>query len=151
MGTLSFDDELRTGHAVIDEQHEALFQLAQRVIDKLGTCSLDSHTIPSPEPDSCEERVEDALADAVYGLVDYTTEHFSDEETVMREAGYPSAPIHSALHAELAERVTAYMVRLMDGDEVCAAELVDFLIEWLTAHIMTSDREFTAWLSAQGR
>lgn len=31
----------------------------------------------------CTERVEDAVSGAVYGLVDYATEHFADEEALM--------------------------------------------------------------------
>lgn len=143
-----FDESLRTGYAAIDDQHQALILLAARVDEKIGICSLDDGEEPSSvSGEGCAERVEDALADAVYGLVDYATEHFTDEEALMAEAGFPQAHVHAALHAELSERLGSYLIKLMDEDPIVASELVEFFTSWLRSHIEREDRAFTDWLA----
>lgn len=142
-----FDESLRTGNAALDDQHAALFRLAARVEDKIGSCPLEAPEGSSYDEEACEENVSDALTDAVYGLVDYATEHFSDEEALMRTSGFPGAGSHISLHAELSERVGGHLMRLVNGDEVAAEELLDFFVSWLTSHINRHDREFTEWLS----
>jgi hemerythrin-like metal-binding protein len=146
MDVPAFDDALRTGNALIDEQHESLFRLAARVAAKIGPCEVRYSSTPD---DSCNDRVEDALEDAVYGLADYVVEHFSDEIGMMHQAGYPGASPHEALHAQLSAHVTGYVTRYANGDAVAASELVTFFTAWLTDHIMQQDRAFADWLARQ--
>jgi hemerythrin-like metal-binding protein len=138
-----FDDSLKVGHALIDDQHQWLFSLAATVFDKIGTCDLQD----ASSDESCEDAIDDALLDALYGLSDYVTEHFSDEEALMRENGFPGVGPHASLHQDLASRVTVFLSRHINGDDVAAAELVAFFTTWLTDHIKTHDREFVEWLS----
>ena len=148
MAVPAFDESLRTGYPAIDDQHEALFRLAARIEEKIGTCSLGQGLETSPvDGEDCEERMDDAVADAVYGLVDYATEHFSDEEALMADAGFPQAQVHAALHAELSERVGSYLMKLIGEEPVVAGELVEFFTSWLQTHIEREDRSFTEWLS----
>lgn len=148
MAVPAFDDSLRTGYPAIDDQHEGLFRLAARVEEKIGMCSLGQGPESTPvDGDGCEERMDDAVADAVYGLVDYATEHFADEEALMADAGFPQAHIHAALHVELSERVGSYLMKLIGEEPVVASELVEFFTSWLQTHIEREDRTFTEWLS----
>lgn len=141
-----FDEALLTGNETIDSQHRSLFALADRVAQTLGGCWIeDEHR--TAIADACEYRVEDAVADAVFGLVDYITEHFEDEQALMASAGYPAASVHAALHTELSMRVASYTTRYLNESELAAGELIDFFGEWLCSHIMTHDRAFTDWLS----
>ena len=96
-------------------------------------------------------RTEDAVAEAIYGLVDYITEHFTDEEDLMVASGYPSASVHKSLHEDLSRRVAGYTLRFMNEDEVAARELVVFFDEWLRSHIMVADRALTTWLAERKR
>lgn len=144
MQAVAFDDSLRTGHAVIDGQHEGLFRLAARVADKIGTCSIVD---ASSDTLDCATAVNDAVADAVFGLIDYATEHFADEEALMRQAHFPMAELHASLHHELAQQLAAMAASYLSGEDALAPErLVDFFTEWLTGHIMQSDRRFVDWL-----
>ena len=146
----TFDESLRTGHPLIDEQHEWLFKLAARVAEMIGTCELDDDgSVDGDSSDaSCEPQVRDATTEAVYGLLDYATEHFSDEEALMLESRYPLAIVHASLHADLNRRLTPFVMDQVNKDEVVADKIVEFFIDWLTTHIMHDDREFTSWLAA---
>jgi hemerythrin len=144
MNAPEFDESLRTGFAVIDDQHAWLFELAARVSRIVGDCALDD--APSGGGDeSCRPRVEDAAADALYGLIDYATEHFADEEEIMRDSHYPLAGVHSGLHADLSRRLAGFVFKYVNGNGASAEEIVTFFIDWLTDHIMREDRQFTEW------
>lgn len=149
MNVPEFDESLLTGQPLIDEQHRWLFKLAARVGSMMGTCESgglgDPEVVPS---DSCEPRLRDASTEAVYGLLDYVTEHFADEEGLMRAAHYPLAGVHAALHAELNGRLAPFVLEVVNDEEIAADKLAEFFIDWLTSHIMHHDREFTAWLEA---
>lgn len=145
MDVPKFDDSLRIGYTVIDDQHAWLFELAARVSRIVGTCALDDAPLGGDVVESCQPRVEDAAADALYGLIDYAAEHFSDEEAIMREAHYPLASVHAALHADLARRLAGFVFKYVNGDGSSAEEIVIFFIDWLTDHIMREDRQFAEW------
>jgi hemerythrin-like metal-binding protein len=145
-----FDASLRTGQPLIDEQHEWLFSLAARVAHMLGTCDqTDAATdSTSPDADSCELGVVDGVTEAVYGLLDYATEHFSDEEGLMRAAGYPLVNYHVSLHEELNRRLAPFVFGQVNGESMTAESVAEFFVCWLTDHIMQHDRAFTTWLEA---
>jgi hemerythrin-like metal-binding protein len=94
---------------------------------------------------SCRPRVEDATADALYGLIDYAAEHFTDEEGIMRDAHYPLANVHAGLHADLSRRLAGLVFRYVNGNGSSAEEIVIFFIDWLTSHIVREDRQFAEW------
>jgi hemerythrin len=143
-----FDDSLRTGNAMIDEQHEMLFRLSARVSARLAEC-IDTKTVGVDVAYEIESRANDAVADAVYGLVDYITEHFTAEEALMRDVAYPGLHGHRVLHRQLTERVAGYTFAFVNEAPVAADELVAFFVEWLTEHIMIHDKELTAWIAAR--
>jgi hemerythrin len=144
-----FDDTLITGHQEIDSQHAWLFELANRVLEKIGSCPLSTRTSDFPIPGSCEERANDTVDEALHGLMDYVVEHFTDEERLMADLNYPSRSVHQALHAALSEQVAGYMLRYMNGDNTIAEEIVEFFGRWLTSHIMDADRDFVDWLNTR--
>jgi hemerythrin len=147
MNIPAFDDSLRTGLAVIDDQHIWLFELADRVCRKTGECELVDEQPRDSAGDSCGPRVDDAVTEAVYGLVDYATEHFADEEGIMREAGYPLVGVHASLHSELGRQLAGFVVQYVNGDGVPAEQIALFFVAWLTTHIMHHDMEFVGWLA----
>ena len=143
----AFDESVRTGLSEIDDQHVWLFELAGRVCRMTGDCALDDNAAVDSRGNPCTPRIEDAVAEAVYGLVDYITEHFTDEQEIMRAAHYPLVGIHMSLHADLSQQVAGYVVKFMNGDGVPAEEIAIFFTDWLTMHIMHHDREFVGWLA----
>jgi len=149
-----FDESLRTGHPLIDEQHEWLFKLAARVAQMMGP-------LESGEPagigvgvgmasgeETNSPQVQNAASEAVFGLLDYATEHFSDEEALMRESHYPLANMHASLHEDLNLRLAPFVLSEVNGEVIAADRIVEFFVDWLTTHILEHDRQFTTWLAA---
>ncbi len=140
-----FDDSLRTGNESIDSQHQWLFSLSARIAHQVAISADVPEGLAAGVVRASQEQ--DSIAEAIYGLIDYITEHFSDEEDLMTAAGYPGASDHKLLHDDLSSRVGGFTVRYMNGNRLAAQELVGFFNEWLTSHIMVHDRAFADWLA----
>lgn len=122
MKTLVWTPELDTGIAVIDRQHERIVDL----INALGAAGHD----------------QDAIADALGELVDYTMSHFAFEEELMEEAGYQFCTAHKRVHDMFTRRVSEYKLRFDAGEDV-ADELRSMLSRWLFNHIRSDDKAYS--------
>lgn len=117
-----------TGHPAIDRQHETLFQR----VHELGLAVYQRHG---------EQEMRRTLSAASM----YVEVHFSMEEGLMREAGYPGLAAHQAEHDGLRAKVEE-MVDRYHGAGLEAEDLLAFLENWLTAHVLHEDREMAAFL-----
>ncbi len=79
-------------------------------------------------------------------IVDAET-HFRDAEAYMPEIGYPVLENHRHEHEQLVQKVRRFQRRL--EMERISMPVVEFLINWVGHHIMTSDREIGRY--ARGR
>lgn len=75
-------------------------------------------------------------------LANYTKTHFAREESLMVEYGYPEYETHKAIHEKLLQKVADFQDRLAKGDTVFSLELLSFLKDWLTEHILKTDRKY---------
>jgi hemerythrin len=82
-------------------------------------------------------------------VVRYTQEHFSHEESLMAEAGYPGLAGHQRDHAELTSLALAFQQRFEGGETTITIEFMQFLGYWLRSHITTSDLQFSRYLKTQ--
>lgn len=72
-------------------------------------------------------------------LCDYATYHFSAEEHWMRVNKYPGLPDHIEEHEKFCNRVTEIQKDIHKGRESLSLEVLTFLMNWLTNHILVSD------------
>jgi hemerythrin len=121
MKALVWTPELDTGIAVIDRQHE-------RIVDLINAFGAAGHD-------------QDAIADALGELVDYTMSHFAFEEELMEEAGYQFCAAHKRVHDMFTRRVNEYKLRFDAGEDV-ADELRSMLSRWLFNHIRNDDKAY---------
>ncbi len=129
MASIVWDPSLETGVVDIDDQHRSLFRLASELQAAIESEACDDETI----------------ANAVYALTDYVTQHFADEEDLMHETGYPASGPHRAQHELLAGETLRYVSRYFNGDALAACELAPFVMRWLRNHILNTDARFAAW------
>lgn len=118
------------GIALIDEEHRHFVSLLDRFNEK---------RLP---PGAC---VGDMLAEVLV----YTETHFTNEEIVMRDAGYPLYHLHKEQH-DLAE---AEMHRLTaDGvsEEEIRTVLGRFIRNWFLLHIQSADMKLADWMRENG-
>ncbi len=92
----------------------------------------------------------DVAADVLRRLVDYTVQHFTAEEKLMANNGYPSLAVHQAEQRALTDKVLASKQDFEAGIVSITPELMSFLQKWLTNHIQKVDQKYSEFLNARG-
>lgn len=80
-------------------------------------------------------------------LIDYTGYHFSTEEAVLEHFRYPQCARHQSAHAELVARVRQLRSDIDKGKTFVAADVMEFLRDWVTGHIRQCDKLYTTFLA----
>ncbi|MDD1622942.1 MAG: diguanylate cyclase [Methylococcaceae bacterium] len=128
---LSWHAGYECGHALIDDQHRALFRDANDLLAAiLSECPKDRVTA----------KIDELLRDIV--------QHFHDEEAVFGEIGFPGATKHAAIHRRLADSANVLVNRFREG-RLAIGELFQFIVHELIAeHMLKEDREFFPYLKS---
>lgn len=131
MTFMPWSSALMLGIPRIDEQHRTLVDLINTLHNEL------SNPIP--------ERA--VVGEVLEGLVDYTHNHFIEEEVMFQRYGYPQTTEHTAEHSQFTAKAMDWLMRFEDGEEV-DIEAMNFLKEWLLHHILEEDRAYVPFLAA---
>lgn len=123
---IEWDVSLLLGNEIIDKQHVQLFTLFERL---RGVSS-------GPGKDA-------ECATCISELLKYIDTHFSEEEAFMQSIGFDGLEAHKVLHTEFVDRVRDYTDACGSG-YTPYADMVEFLVKWLTEHIMGEDRKIVA-------
>jgi hemerythrin len=127
---MTWTKEWETGIAVIDKQHLRIVELIN-----------DLHYVKGIG--SNRAMIEQVLHD----LIDYTLNHFSFEEELQAQAGYPFAKAHKRVHEMFVKKVVAYQERVAAGDDV-VLEVAGMLEKWLVNHINGDDADYAPLIKA---
>lgn len=127
MAFMIWNDNLRTGIEIVDQQHRGLVDLMNQVAPALA------HT-KTP-------RVE-AIEPLLKKLLDYSAEHFRTEEEIMSRLNMDARgrSHHEASHARFVADVLAMVQSAKTGQEVGGDRLLSFLASWLILHILGEDQ-----------
>lgn len=131
---LEWRPEYSIGHSDIDQQHQHIFELC----GALCMCA-DEQTSVS------DERFR-ALIDEVGR---YMKTHFHCEQFYMEANGYPDFVEHCRQHQEFQGQLEAQFASIENRRNGCA-EFADFMADWITDHILTTDMKLKSIHPAQG-
>lgn len=131
MTFMPWSSALMLGIPTIDAQHQVLVQLVNTLHSELSN--------PIPE--------RTVIAQVLEGLVDYTHNHFIEEEVMFQRFGYPQTEAHTAEHAQFTAQAMDWLMRFEDGQDV-DMEALHFLKQWLVHHILEEDRAYVPFLQA---
>ncbi|MBF0368759.1 MAG: hemerythrin family protein [Magnetococcales bacterium] len=134
MSQMVWKDEYSVGIGSIDDQHKRLFQLFGQLMDAIH--SGDAIQV---------------MDDIFLQLKGYVTTHFRFEEQLMRKAEYPEYEAHKAGHEKIKTDIQNLRSRFHQADSQEAKgriveEVVDFMTNWLTGHILSSDMDYSPYL-----
>ncbi len=130
---INWSEELSVGIESIDNQHKKLVNMINALNEAL-----------------VEGKARDVLVKIFNGLVVYTDKHFKYEEALFAQHGYQDAAEHKAQHDALVKQVLELKSKLDDGNFMIGVEVMAFLKEWLTEHIMKTDKAYTVHLTGAG-
>ncbi|MDU0460219.1 MAG: bacteriohemerythrin [Geobacteraceae bacterium] len=125
MAKFEWDSSIELGIPAIDEQHKALFGWVNELNDSVM------------RGDGSE-----TVADLIWNLITYVTEHFTAEEQLMLACSYPGLASHRKEHDQFVERLRNIQVEFIDGHRM-SEKILDFLVDWLVCHIKGTDQSYS--------
>jgi hemerythrin len=118
----------------VDEQHKQLFYL----IDQVNTLEKDVK-----EGIDCYDEVYAVLKE----LEDYTVYHFEEEEKLLESSGYIDLEAHQKEHDAFVLKVKETLTEDLDlKQEGVIQDLSEFLLEWVSNHILYTDAKYVSVL-----
>lgn len=128
MPYLEWHDSLSVGIRSIDAQHRKLANMVNQLHDAAGQSGPQC-----------------TAQELVARLKDYAAEHFHIEEGYMQAFGYPGLESHQKEHEAFCTAVQGFENACAEGGAI-PAEVVDFLKNWLTRHIIDVDMQMGRFL-----
>ncbi|OQW92414.1 MAG: hypothetical protein BWK79_14685 [Beggiatoa sp. IS2] len=116
----------------IDAQHKHLVGLVNRMHEAVVVGSEQS-----------------VLGQILEELIDYTVYHFRSEEELFTKHDYPQFEIHRQQHNALTEQVLKLKTEFEEGSATISYEVLDFIHDWLTNHMASSDRGFLYFMESK--
>jgi len=125
---LKWKDGYATGIPAIDEQHQELFAIGNRMYELLeNTMQLDKF---------------DRIMEIVGELKEYTRYHFQSEEEYMLSIGHPGYLVQKVEHADFIKRLDSIDPEDLDeNQDQKIRELLDLLFNWVLEHILKQDKK----------
>lgn len=123
-------EEYKIGVESLDNQHAKLFEIAERAYQALtNTFTGDKY---------------DLIVTILKELIEYTEIHFSAEEEYMESIGYKRLFTQKIEHAQFIEKLSDINLDEIDEhQDTYLMELLDYLNNWLTTHIIEKDMLIT--------
>lgn len=130
---IEWKDEYSVGVARFDENHKKLCAL----INELSAGILQDHENESQKS-------------VLKGLLEYTTNHFADEEWFMKEYDYPDLASHKQEHEEFWDRLSGFVGAFRKGATPSNTDLLDYLAGWFEKHITRTDKKYQEFFNSRG-
>jgi hemerythrin len=124
-----------TGIKLIDLRHKRLFETVNRLLD------------------ACDQgRGQEELSKSLAFLINYTVKHFSEEEALQQQYGYPGLEAHRRIHENFKKAVGEF-ARELNAQGPSQAMLEQIKIQvggWLITHVKMEDIKMAAFLKSAG-
>jgi len=133
MALIAWTEKLSVGVAKIDKEHQGLVDLLNSLHDGM-----------------LAGQGKDALGPTLAKLVQYTERHFAGEEALFRLHAYPKAAEHKKEHDALTAKVKLLEIDYRSGKSALTGDLMTFLRDWLTKHIMGVDMQYKPFFAQKG-
>jgi len=133
MSIFTWSDDLSVGVQAFDNQHKRLIALINELHDAMAAGKGST-----------------VLGSILSELADYTAYHFKAEEAIFEKYGYPGLGSHRASHDDLTRKVLDFKSQFEAGKAVLSMEIMKFMTDWLTNHILGEDKAYTAYLNGKG-
>lgn len=125
MGVINWDESYSVGVQELDNQHKKLFKMLDELFESVDTAS-NSQTV----------------SEVLAGLREYALVHFETEERYMSESGYPEIESHKWAHEQFRKKVDNLCSSGTARPQQVLTDILNFLYEWLTNHILSCDKKY---------
>ncbi len=135
---MEWNESLSVGFERIDSDHKELFKKIRELVD-----AINQHT--------CKYKIDDVIK----FLEDYARDHFTMEESFMKEFDYPGYRQHKAEHGTFMATFSGLKSELLKikasgtyhGSYELSVATDQVLVDWLLDHIAKVDRKLAEFLN----
>jgi hemerythrin-like metal-binding protein len=125
MNLFEWTPAIAVGITTIDDQHKKLISLINDVSDAMKA-----------------RKATEVIGNILLELSDYTIYHFGNEEKAFEKYNYPDKAAHMAAHKIYVDKINELVERNKKGELGLSISVLDFLMEWITNHIMKTDMQY---------
>jgi hemerythrin len=133
MALITWSDALSVNIKEIDDQHKCLIELLNKLHDSMKA-----------------GKGNDIIGPILSDLLSYTSFHFATEEKYFQQYSYPEYLRHKKEHDDLRHRTKALHTSYKEGKLTITIEVMTFLKNWLSNHILVSDKKYSSFLCGKG-
>ena len=128
-----WSDSLSVNVSVMDDQHKRFFVLINELHQGMK-----------------QGKGTDVIGGILTELARYTEYHFSAEEALLEQNGYPELPQQKEAHRRFVDKVQEYQRRFSAGDRSVAVEAMNAVRDWLVSHIQKMDKKYGSHVNKAG-
>ena len=132
MNRISWNSLLSTGNPELDVDHGMLVRLFNRLADAMN-----------------DHKGKAFCCNGLNKIIQITKVHFDLEQELMARHGYPYVEKHTTEHAMLMRQLVNWKAKFEAGTARNFSGMIQIPEEWLTRHIVTSDRELAEFISSR--
>ena len=134
METVIWSEKFSVGVRELDQQHQQLLQLLNRLISTQGTISVH------PE----------MISEVLMEMTRYAQMHFKTEEKLMEIYGYPGLKKQKVQHRNFRKKTVEFSTATNLGIDQIPDALLAYLTKWLTHHILEDDMAYRSFFKEKG-
>ncbi len=132
MEQIIWTEKLKTGIVQIDDQHQSIIILINKLIE-----IEFNHILEKIETDAI-----------LTELIEYSINHFKEEERLMQEIEYPLLEEHQGEHYIFKYKIAMFCKSASDSNKTITQEMLLFLKNWFINHITNSDMKINTHLQS---
>lgn len=133
MALIKWNELLSVNIAEIDQQHQQIIASINELNDAMKS-----------------GKGNDVVGAIVNNLITYTVTHFKTEEDLFAKHGYPDTQKHKKEHAAFVNKVSGFRDGFEKRKSFLTLEVMSFLSEWLSHHILGTDKMYVQFLNRKG-
>lgn len=130
MELIPWDASFSVNVALIDKQHQMLFQ----IVNELNNAMLNGNE-------------KETIGKLINKLIMYAAMHFAREEHYFDTLGYPETDMHKGQHNDFEKKVSAFEADFKADRQSLSQDIMHFLSNWLVEHIKVSDKKYSTFLT----
>lgn len=130
---IEWTDNLSVGIQEVDEQHKVLIELINELYDAM-----------------IKGASKEFNGNILNRLIKYSQTHFTVEESMMRVVEYGGYDTHKKGHDDFIVNLESLKQKYNNGQMHISMELMNFLKDWLSNHIMKTDKEYVPYYLKKG-
>jgi hemerythrin-like metal-binding protein/PAS domain S-box-containing protein len=134
MKPVQWSEKMSVGVRELDQQHQQLITLLNRLISAQGTISTHSETI----------------SNILMEMTRYAQAHFIAEERLMEAYGFPGLEEQKIQHRDFRKKTVDFSTATTLGVDQIPEDLLVYLADWWVHHILEDDMAYRSFFKDKG-